>query len=314
MKKILITGCAGGLAQLCIKSLLKKTNVHIIGIDPRTPKYQHANITYYKEKYSKNSFEHIFSKHKPDTIIHLSRIGHNNTTPIFKKEKLLDLNIISTKQFLDLALQANIKKILLMSSFHVYGAVPDSPSLLTENSPLKASIKHAQLREIVEIDYTFTNWAWKYKDQVNTIVLRPCHIIGKHINNTISQYIKSPIAPSFIDFNPLFQLVHEKDISNIITQCLSNVATGVYNVAPSEFVPLKVIKKVLSPKHLSIPSFSLSIISTLLKTTLTPNILPDYFIDYLKFSSTIDGSLLQKQLPHFSFQYSWKEILQDLKK
>ncbi|MBE8222074.1 MAG: NAD-dependent epimerase/dehydratase family protein [Bdellovibrionales bacterium] len=313
MKKILITGCSGGLAQLCIKSLSKKQNIKIIGIDPRLSEYQHINVTYYKKKYSRNSFEEIFSKHKPDTIIHLSRIGHKNTNPIFKKEKLLDLDLITTKQFLDLALQYNIKKAILMSSFHVYGALSDNPSMLTEDSPLKASIKHSQLREIVEIDYNFTNWAWKNQKQINTTVLRPCNIIGKNINNTISQYFKSAIAPVFVDFNPLFQLVHEKDMSNLIISCLSDIATGVYNVAPYEFIPLKTIKKLLNPKHLSIPSFSLSIITKILSLTLKPNTLPDYLIDYLKFSSTIDGSLLQKQLPKFSFKYNWKEILEDLK-
>lgn len=313
MKKIFITGCAGGLAQLCIKALSKKSNIKIIGLDPRLSTYQHVNVLYYKKKYSRNSFEEIFSKHKPHTIIHLSRIGHKNTSPIFKKERLLDLNLITTKQFLDLALQYNVKKAILMSSFHVYGALADNPSLLTEDSPLKASIKHAQLREIVEIDYNFTNWAWKNQAQVNTTVLRPCNIIGKHISNTISQYIKSPIAPTFIDFNPLFQLVHEKDMSNLILHCLSDIPTGVYNVAPSEFIPLKTIKKLLNSKHLSIPSFSLSILSKILSSTLKPNVLPNYLIDYLKFSSTIDGHLLQKLLPKFSFQYSWKEILEELK-
>lgn len=313
MKKILITGSAGGLAQLCIKSLSQMPNVKIIGIDPRISKYQSPNVIYYKKKYSRNSFEEIFSKHKPNTIIHLSRIGHKNTNPIFKKEKLLDLDLITTKQFLDLALQYNVKKAILISSFHVYGALAENPSLLTEESPLKASIKYAQLREIVEVDYNFTNWAWKNQSQVNTIVLRPCSIIGKNINNTISQYIKSPIAPTFADFNPLFQLIHEKDMNNLLLQCLSTIPTGVYNVAPFEFIPLKTIKNLLNPHHLSVPSFSLSIITKILRSTLTPNMLPDYFIDYLKFSSTIDGSSLKKHLPSFSFQYRWKEIIKELK-
>lgn len=313
MKKILITGCAGGLAQLCIKSLSKKSNIKIIGIDPRLSEYQHVNVLCYKKKYSRNSFEEIFSKHKPDTIIHLSRIGHKNTSPIFKKEKFLDLNLITTKQFLDLALQYNIKKVILMSSFHVYGALADNPSLLTEDAPLKASIKHSQLREIVEIDYNFTNWAWKNQSQVNTIVLRPCNIIGKHINNAISQYLKSAVTPTFVDFNPLFQLVHEKDMSNLILHCLLNAPTGVYNVAPPKFIPLKTIKKLLNPKHISIPSFSLSIIAKILSITLNTDTLPSYLIDYLKFSSIIDGSLLQKKMPNFSFQYDWKKILEELK-
>lgn len=312
MKKIFITGCAGGLAQLCIKAL-SQTNIKIIGLDPRLSRYKHPNVIYYKKKYSRNSFEEIFSKHKPDTIIHLSRIGHKNTSPILKKEKFLDLDLITTKQFLNLALEYNIKKALLISSFHVYGAIADNPSLLAEEAPLRASIKYSQLRELVEIDYNFTNWAWQNQNQVNTIVLRPCNIVGKHINNAISQYIKSAIAPSFMDFNPLLQLIHEKDMCDLICSCLSNVPTGVYNVAPSEFVPLKIIKKVLNPNHLSIPSFSLSLITKILNQTLKPGIIPDYLIDYLKFSSVINGQLLQKQLPYFCFQYTWKEIIQDLK-
>ena len=46
-----------------------------------------------------------------------------------------------------------------------------NPVFITEDYPLKASIKYPELRDVVEMDQIATNWMWKNQNDIETIVL-----------------------------------------------------------------------------------------------------------------------------------------------
>ena len=66
------------------------------------------------------------------------------------------------------------------------------------------------------MDQLATNWMWKYQHEIETIVFRPCSIIGPKINNSMTSYLTTPFAPLAIDFNPMMQFIHEFDMANIL--------------------------------------------------------------------------------------------------
>ena len=50
--------------------------------------------------------------------------------PGYNIRKRLNLNIMGTNRILDLSLKFKIKKVIVLSTFHVYGALPDNPTFL----------------------------------------------------------------------------------------------------------------------------------------------------------------------------------------
>lgn len=311
LNSILIIGMAGGLAQITANLLLKKyPNAKITGVDsrPMTSLGIHPNIEKVRIRYTRGNFEKLFRDKEFDLVLHLGRLSHSVASGLESLEQKLDLNIMGTKRILDLSLKFGVKKIIILSSYHVYGALSDNPVFIDEDQPLRASIKYPELRDVVEVDQLVTNWMWKYQSEIETVVLRPCTIIGPQIKNTMTRYLLTPYSPVCADFNPMLQFVHEFDMANILKESIEKLPTGIFNIAPDECISLKKAKSTLNIKTISIPSFVLSAAARLVSNRFWS--FPRYMLDYIKFSCIIDNGLLKSHLGEKIFKYKTKEALE----
>lgn len=310
VKSILIIGIAGGLAKITAGLLLKSfPEAKIVGVDSRhiSPSLRHDNIEYQQIRYTRGNFEKLFRDREFDVVYHLGRMSHADTSPIGTLEQRLDLNLMGTRRILDLSLKFSVKKVIILSTYHVYGALSDNPVFINEDHPLRASIKYPELRDVVEMDQIATNWMWKNQSDIETIVLRPCTIVGPQIKNTMTRFLVTPYAPICADFNPMFQFIHEFDMASVLRDSILKLNTGIFNVATDECVSLKSAKEILAVKTLSIPSFVLSSAARLITTGFWS--FPRYLIDYLKFACIIDNGLLKSQLGQDYFRYKTREAL-----
>jgi UDP-glucose 4-epimerase len=183
-QKILIIGIQGALAKITAELLMKSNpGITIVGVDSRPieNKSKRSQLTFLQIRYNRTNFEKLFREHQFDSVLHLGRLGHSPAMGNINKR--IDINLIGTNTILELSQKFHVKKVVILSSHHVYGALPDNPMFLKEDSPLRASFKHAELRDVVEMDQMCTNWMWKNQNEIQTIVLRPSNIIGPQINN-----------------------------------------------------------------------------------------------------------------------------------
>ncbi|MDD4975914.1 MAG: NAD-dependent epimerase/dehydratase family protein [Bacteriovorax sp.] len=311
MKSVLIIGIQGALAKITAELLIKKNHhIKIHGVDSReidsVP--NRTQLTCQQLKYTRTNFEKMFREHQFDTIFHLGRLGHS---PVMGNiNKRIDINLVGTNTILELAQKFQCKKVVILSTHHVYGALPDNSMFLKEDAPLRGSFKYAELRDVVEMDQMCTNWMWKNQNQIETVVLRPCNIIGPQIKNSITQFLKTPYAPLPLDYNPMFQFVHEFDMANIIVESAEKLKTGIYNVAGDDVITLHEAAKIINVKKLKVP---IVIVEQLAKIISPIWKFPHYLIDYLKYPSTLDNSELKKNLGENIFRFTAKEALELLK-
>ena len=294
INRVLVIGMAGGLARLTVDHLLKTyPSASVIGVDSRPPGviFKDDRIQYLQMKYSRTNFEKLFRNHQFDVVLHLGRMTHVSVRP---DPDRLDLNLMGSNLILDRCLHFGVKKVVVLSTFHVYGALPDNTVFIQEDAPLRASIRYPELHDVVEMDRIATNWMWKHQKDIQMLVLRPCNIIGPQINNVISRYLKAKFMPIPFDYNPMMQFIHEDDMARIIVDSLRQVPTGVYNIAPDESIPLNVAKKYLGLPTVPTSMFFWSQIAQLVKKSVWP--LPNYLIDYLKFSCIIENESLKQYL------------------
>lgn len=297
LKSVLIIGISGGLAQITSKILSDKfPNLDITGVDSRnTDHIKHLNGVNYKTmNYTRGNFEKLFRSKNFDVVFHLARMSHAISSDFNNMAKRLDLSVMGTNKILDLSLAHQVKKIVILSTFHVYGAYPDNPVFLKENAPLRASVKYPDLRDVVEMDLISTNWMWKHQNNIETVVLRPCNIIGAQIRNTMSSFLSSRYAIRPLDFNPTFQFMHEYDMAHVLVRSLLELPTGIFNVAPDETITIR--KALDSGGNQGVPMVVslLSPLTKFLRGLGSP--IPEYLIDYLKFSCLVDNSQLKRHL------------------
>jgi UDP-glucose 4-epimerase len=311
-KKLLFIGIAGGLAQMTARLILTEhPDWEIVGIDSRdvsrVPPMK--NLTAINLKYSRGNFENLFRTHHFDVVYHLGRISHSsNEQNVLAKR--IDLSVMGTNRILDLCERSHVKKVIILSTFHVYGALPDNSIFLTEDAPLRASIKHPELRDVVEMDQICTNWMWKNQNSISTVVLRPCNIIGSQIQNSMTRFLSGRLSLKPLDYNPFFQFIHEFDMANILFKSLE-LPTGTFNVAGSDFISLREALDVVGTKSVPFPMILAKGLNKALKRFHSE--VPDYLLDYLKFSCLISNTELKKHLGPNFLRFSIREALELIK-
>lgn len=254
-KRVLIIGIAGGLAQITARLIAQeRPDWKIIGIDSRSIQNCEnvKNLECFKIRYSRGNFEKLFREHQFDVVYHLARLSHSKYSGQ-DLNKRLELSVMGTNRILDLSLRFNVKKLVVLSTFHVYGALKDNTIFIKEDAPLKASMKYPELRDVVEMDQICTNWMWKYQDKMSTVVLRPCNIIGSQISNSMSQYLTSHFALRPMDYNPVFQFIHEFDMAQVLIRSVDELPTGIYNVSTNDFISLREALDIVGSKGIPFP-------------------------------------------------------------
>ena len=312
-KKILIIGIRGGLAQMTARLILEKNpDWEIIGIDSREVSQVHhlKGLTSLELKYSRGNFENLFRTHEFDAVYHLGRISHaSNAENILAKR--MDLSVMGTSRILEMCERSSVKKVIILSTFHVYGAYPDNSIFMTEDAPLRASIKHPELRDVIEMDQMSTSWMWKHQNNISTVVLRPCNIVGTQIQNSMTRFLAGSMAITPIDYNPFFQFIHEFDMAQILFRALDELPTGTYNVAGDEFIALREALKIVGTEGLPFPIVLAGGLNAILRRFNVD--LPSYLLDYLKFSCLISNKELKQHLGENFMRFSIKEALELVK-
>lgn len=313
-KQILIIGIVGGLAQITARLLLQQhPEWEVIGIDSRdTDEVQQIKgLTLKTMRYSRGNFEKLFRENNFEVVYHLARFSHASLGGGENLTKRLELSVMGTNRILEMSLRFHIKKLIVLSTFHVYGALADNSIFLPEDSPLRASLKYPELLDVVEMDQIATNTMWKYQKEMSVVVLRPCNIIGNQIKNTMSRYLTNHFALRPMDYNPIFQFIHEFDMASVLARSLEELPTGIYNVATDEFISLREALDVVGVK--GIP-FSMALAGQINHGLKMLKIkIPDYLIDYLKYSCLINNSSLKKHLGENFYRFNIEESLKLLK-
>ncbi len=312
-KKILLIGIAGGLAQMTARLILTEhPDWEIIGVDSRDLSRvpQLKGLTPMRIKYSRGNFENVFRSHDFDTVYHLGRISHSSSSDNVLAKRI-DLSVMGTNRILDLCERSGVKKVVILSTFHVYGAYPDNSIFLREDAPLRASVKHPELRDVVEMDQICTNWMWKNQNNISTVVLRPCNIVGTLIQNAMTKFLAGPVALKPVDYNPFFQFIHEFDMAQILYKALEHLPTGTYNVSGDEYISLREALDVVGTKGIPFPMMFGRPLNNIVKKVHID--VPDYLLDYLKFSCLISNTELKKHLGQDFMRFSIKEAIELIK-
>ena len=143
---VLITGAAGALAQQVIQRL--KDNYQVVAVDFREQTQHGDGIPSYKLDYNKRVFEDLFKSYKFDSVVHLGRIQSSEETIT----RRYNANVLGTQKLMDLSHKYGIRHLIILSTFHVYGADAYNPALMDETAPLKAAELTQDLVDSVELE------------------------------------------------------------------------------------------------------------------------------------------------------------------
>jgi UDP-glucose 4-epimerase len=287
-RRVAVTGIAGNLGKALVRLLHGETD--LVGIDRRPFLERPKDVEHHQVDLRKRKVEEAFRGRGVDALIHMG-IMHDPRVPFTEAHSF---NLLGTQKVLDLCVRHGVRKVVVLSSANVYGPRPDNSNFLSEETPLMAADRFSDVRDLVELDMFVQSFIWKHPE-VETVVLRPVHIVGPTVRNAPSNYLRLQRPVTVLGFDPMVQLIHEDDVCLALALALRPGARGVFNVTGPGEVPLSAVLRELGRQPVPVPGFLARI---MLKRAFDARLTeyPPEELDHIQYLCVVDGSMAAKEL------------------
>lgn len=286
--RVMITGIAGNLGRIVARQLHR--DCHVIGVDRRPFANRPKDVEHHRLDLRRKATEGLFRKRNIDAVVHLN-IVHN---PRANLNEHYTVNIYGTTKLLEYCSKYGVKKFIFLSSANIYGPRPESSGYLTEAAPLMASQAFAGIQDLIAVDLLVQSFFWR-RPELEVVILRPVHIVGPHIKNAPTNYLRMNPVVTLLGFDPLIQLIHADDVIRAVQLALVPGTRGIYNIAGPGVVPLSAVLDKLGRR--SIPMVKTAaklLVDGLWKTRLTS--FPPPELAHIQYNCLVDDSRAQREL------------------
>lgn len=301
MKTFCITGISGYIGQLLATRLARDPETRVIGLDVK-PLKGLDNIVFHKVDIRDPAIAEILRTEKVDTLIHLAFYTHPEGDP----DEARSVNINGTKNILGAVIAAGVGKFVMASSTAAYGSHSDNPVPMSEDQPLRPN------------DYFYYSWhkaeqerltkeALGGRPDIKTVILRPCVLIGPHINNPTGDSLRQKILIHTRGDAPPVQLIDEDDAVEAFYLAATGDGQGIFNVTGEGTLTYPELARVLHKKIVLLPYGLLASLATLAKWLgLSP--VSATTLRFIRNPIVVDGSRFQRRFG-FKPKFNQQQIL-----
>ncbi|MCB9634722.1 MAG: NAD-dependent epimerase/dehydratase family protein [Sandaracinus sp.] len=284
---VIVTGVVGRLGQLLVRVLHRDRSV--VGIDRRDFPNRPKDVVHHPVDLRRKKTRDVFRAQRVDAVVHLG-VMHD---PRASDRDRHTWNVVAFQKLLDYVAEFEVPKLVVLSSANVYGPQPENPQFLTEEAPLLGSQSFRSMRDLVEMDMLAQSFFWRHPT-TETVILRPVHILGR-VRNAPSNYLRLERPVSILGFDPMIQVIHERDVVDAIVRALEPGVRGIFNVRGPGELPLSRIFRMLRKTPLPVPAFAAkAALDRLWNLRLTS--FPSPEIDYIRFVCMVDDARAREVL------------------
>lgn len=296
---VLITGIVGRMGLLLARKLHRLRPV--VGIDRRRFESRPEDIVHHQLDLRRRKTRDIFRAGGIKAVVHLG-VMHN----LRESDKVHhEWNVAGFQKLLEYLSQYGVPKLVVLSSASLYGPSPDNPQFLTEEAPLLGAQEFSRIRDLVEVDMLTQSFFWRHPE-VETVILRPCHILGR-VRNAPSNYLRRDRPPTVLGFDPMIQVIHERDVVQAIELALEPGVRGIFNLRGPGELPLSRMLRMLGKRQLRVPGpLMRGVIGSLWSSRAAS--FPSPELDHLRYVCMVDDTRARKELG-FSPAYNMQETL-----
>jgi UDP-glucose 4-epimerase len=285
---VAVTGIAGNLGLALARHLAP--SVDLLGIDHRPFPEERLGVEHWQVDLRKARVEEPFAARRVDALVHLGIVHDRDLA----STELHDMNVVGTRRILDLCERHGVRKVVVLSSANVYGPAPNNSSFLPEETPLLATARRGEMRDLVEVDMYAQSFLWRHTE-LETVIVRPVNVVGPTVRNAPTNYLRLPRPLTALGFDPMLQLIHELDVCRALELALRPGVRGVFNVVGPGELPLSAILRELGRHPVPVPHFLLRPMLRWLQDE-RGGVFPPDEVDHLQYACTVDGSRAVREL------------------
>ncbi len=285
---VALTGATGDLGGLLLPRLLDDSGVaRVIALDLAKPSVVHEKLTYRRVDLTQDGAEgtlsDILEELNVDALYHLALL----LGPRRHHVRAHELEVIGTMRLLAATARAKPARLIVASLTVVYGAHRDNPALMGEASEPRGMKDSRFVSDKVELDGQALAFI-ESNPEAQVLLLRLAPPLGPNSDNPASRFLSRRFAPTFLGFDPLWQVLHEEDAAEALHRALRAPGRGVFNVVSALPLPLSSLLRAAGSMPLPLPGpVARGLLSVL--NSFGSRGLPHRMLDFLTVSWVADG-------------------------
>jgi len=172
-------------------------------------------------------FAHFVINTEPETVIHLQTVDRS---ALLGGRRAHDEAVVGAQALFGAIRRCeSIRHVIARSHLCVYGMGPRNPSVVQEDDELtERRSRYAKDLQTVE---EFLDAAAKVRTDIDFTVLRFAPIFGRRVDNPLSRYLRLPVVPTRLGYDPRMQLISGNDAVGALVHTIDNQVAGKFNIA-----------------------------------------------------------------------------------
>lgn len=243
-----------------------------------------------------------------DIAIHLAWV----LQPTRDRAQASAINLGGTRRFLEACAVNHVPRVLLVSSATAYGAWRDNPVPIPEQQLVRADQPLQYAREKAIMEGLARQWNDEHRSTAMVIV-RPCIVVGPHVDNFISRMLLKPVVPMVAGADPPLQAVHEHDCVRAIYELARRGPAGTYNIGAEGALPISHLARRFGARLVPLPlRAAQAFVRVGWQLGLAPlTEAPPAILDFFRYPWVVDGARLSRSLG-YRYQFDTLTALETL--
>ena len=300
--RVLVTSGASDLGRVLCRRLHRDFDV--ISIDTRAFPDRPKDVDHHEIDLRRKAAQALIKKSKPELVVHIGPM-HDERPGRSRGSGLLE----ATATLLKLVEEVGAKKLVVLSAATLYGPSAVSAAFMSEDAALLGGQRHPRMADAIAVDMMVQSFFWK-SPGTETVILRPVHIIGPHMQNLVSRYLRMLRVPTLLGFDPMVQLVHEDDLTDAVVKALADGVRGVFNITGPTQAPLSRVLAVRGSHTIPVPGPLLAAALSRMGALRLTRVSDDELV-HLKYACLVDGKRAQTVMG-FAARRGLQDALRDM--
>lgn len=293
--RVLITGAAGFLGQQLLADLaVQQPNWTLFAADIREipANLLRSNVQPLHLDISlKAAVFKTVLECQPQAIVHLASVV--SPPPGMSEATLHAIDVDGTRAIIEAAAANGVEQLIITSSGAAYGYYPENAEWIDEDDPLRGHNKFAYAKHKREVEEVLVR-ARIAHPQLRQLILRPGTILGKRVNNQITDMFKKRAVLGIQGSDSRFVFIWDQDVVSIIRKGLEKGASGIYNLAGDGALSLREIAQILRKPYRPLPAGLIQGVLRVLKPLRLSQYGPEQ-VDFLRYRPVLANRRLKEE-------------------